>query len=406
LVAAVILVLVAWNVTAKRAAEAQQQARGALQIELGDKLGKLLINDRRITYASVKFDYVPDAPRILLHYTGLKDWRSKTNGGPRALHGDLVLNFEPPDFWRVAGAGDLAEINTSFQTAAHGYVWWANAQANSQPVETTKSSMDSGSTPKFTFGPMIEPLFTNSLVHGFNSGVIGSEVPKKLISDFNWMRRERLDFAYLKNQGFYCVDLKLRDLTTENWPQITPSQLVTLLSGPGLGPIEGRLKLNANGITIYGFQTREGTVGIMEIIDHTNDLPVVKLRYKLVQQKENVSVEKENQLLAEQPPVVVETFPVSGARDVAPGDVEIRVRFSKPMTDGSWSWSSAWENSAPDLLGEPHYLEDHCTCVLTARLEPGRHYGWWLNSQNFQNFKDHAGTPAVPYLLTFETTSK
>jgi len=140
LVAAVVLILVSRNIASKRAAEAQQQARGALQSELGDKLGKLFFNDRRITYASVKFDYVPDAPRILLHYDGLKDWRSKTNGVPRALHGDLVLNFEPPDFWRVTGAGDLAEINTSFQTAAHGYVWWANAPANTDAVESAKTN--------------------------------------------------------------------------------------------------------------------------------------------------------------------------------------------------------------------------------------------------------------------------
>ncbi len=110
--------------------------------------------------------------------------------------------------------------------------------------------------------------------------------------------------------------------------------------------------------------------------------------------------------LAEQPPVVVETFPVSGADDVPPGETEIRVRFSKPMSDGSWSWSSAWENSAPEFVGAPNYLDDHCTCVLKVRLEPGRIYGWWLNSERFKNFKDQGGKPAVPYLLTFQTTSK
>ncbi len=59
--------------------------------------------------------------------------------------------------------------------------------------------------------------------------------------------------------------------------------------------------------------------------------------------------------LAEQPPVVVETFPVSGARDVPAGETEIRVRFSKAMEDGSWSWSTAWEKSAPESVDAPHY---------------------------------------------------
>jgi hypothetical protein len=118
------------------------------------------------------------------------------------------------------------------------------------------------------------------------------------------------------------------------------------------------------------------------------------------------SPDRDDLILAAQPPVVVETFPVSGASDVPPGETEIRVRFSKPMTDGSWSWSSAWENSEPESVGTPHYLDDHRTCVAKFRLEPGRTYAWWLNSGQFKNFKDRAGQPAVPYLLIFQTQQK
>ena len=112
-----------------------------------------------------------------------------------------------------------------------------------------------------------------------------------------------------------------------------------------------------------------------------------------------------NLTFAEQPPVVVETFPASGAADVPAGETEIRVRFSKPMMDGSWSWSTAWENSTPGSLGPPHYLADHRTCVMKVRLEPGKTYAWWLNSDNFKNFKDGDERPAVPYLLIFQTTT-
>jgi len=113
-----------------------------------------------------------------------------------------------------------------------------------------------------------------------------------------------------------------------------------------------------------------------------------------------------NEILAEQPPVVVETFPASGARDVEPGETEIRVRFSKEMADGSWSWSTAWENSTPDFIGQPHYEADGRTCVVKAKLEPGRTYAFWLNSEKFHNFQDRAGQPAVPYLLIFQTQQK
>ena len=105
-------------------------------------------------------------------------------------------------------------------------------------------------------------------------------------------------------------------------------------------------------------------------------------------------------------PVVVKTVPEAGKKDVSPGVVEIRVTFSKEMKDGSWSWSSAWQDSTPEAVDKPRYESDRKTCVIKVKLEPGRTYGYWLNSQKFTNFKDTRGRSAVPYLLTFQTKSK
>jgi hypothetical protein len=102
-------------------------------------------------------------------------------------------------------------------------------------------------------------------------------------------------------------------------------------------------------------------------------------------------------------PVVVKTVPEAGAKDVAPGVVEIKVTFSKEMSDKSWSWSTAWIGSSPEMVEKPHYDSDHKTCVLKVKLEPNKTYGYWLNSQKFHNFKDTQGHSAVPYLLTFQT---
>lgn len=103
------------------------------------------------------------------------------------------------------------------------------------------------------------------------------------------------------------------------------------------------------------------------------------------------------------PPVVVKTVPEAGSKDIAPGEVEIKVTFSKEMTDGSWSWSTAWKDSSPKSIGKPAYDADHKTCVMKVKLEPNKTYGYWLNSQNFHNFKDSQGHAAVPYLLVFQT---
>jgi len=102
-------------------------------------------------------------------------------------------------------------------------------------------------------------------------------------------------------------------------------------------------------------------------------------------------------------PVVVKTVPEAGTKDVAPGETEIKVIFSKEMTDQSWSWSTAWQDSTPESIGKPHYDADHKTCVLKVKLEPNKTYGWWINSQRFHGFQDKQGHPAVPYLLVFQT---
>ena len=105
------------------------------------------------------------------------------------------------------------------------------------------------------------------------------------------------------------------------------------------------------------------------------------------------------------PPVVVKAVPEAGSKEIAAGVVEIRVTFSKPMTDQSWSWSTAWKDSTPESVGKARYEADQKTCVLKVKLEPGKTYGYWINSDKFHGFKDQQGRAAVPYLLVFKTKS-
>ena len=158
----------------------------------------------------------------------------------------------------------------------------------------------------------------------------------------------------------------------------------------------------------FAFQTRYEAVGVVQVMGVSSDPPGVKIRYKLLQHSSGSTAKlaETPAFLEDQPPVVVETFPVSGARDVAPGETEIRVRFSKEMASDDWSWTLAFRDSAPDFLGQPHFDADGRTCVAKVKLEAGRTYALWLNTSDFQNFKDSSGRPAVPYLLIFQTRQK
>jgi RNA polymerase sigma-70 factor (ECF subfamily) len=106
------------------------------------------------------------------------------------------------------------------------------------------------------------------------------------------------------------------------------------------------------------------------------------------------------------PPVVVKTIPEAGTGDVDPGLTEIKVTFSKGMQDGSWSWVTVSKETFPTVDGKPRYVADKRTCVLPVKLEAGKTYAIWLNSEKFGNFKDPDGHPAVPYLLVFQTKNR
>jgi hypothetical protein len=53
--------------------------------------------------------------------------------------------------------------------------------------------------------------------------------------------------------------------------------------------------------------------------------------------------------LSAAPAVVVKTVPEAGSSDVDASVKEIKVTFSKAMKDNSWSWSTASENTFPEL---------------------------------------------------------
>ncbi len=115
------------------------------------------------------------------------------------------------------------------------------------------------------------------------------------------------------------------------------------------------------------------------------------------------SLHLRGQSIESMPPVVVKTIPESGKKDVPAGEMEIKITFSKEMSDGSWSFVGPMAGSAFTTVVDPKYSADHKTCVWKVKLEPGKTYAYWLNNQRFGNFKDAQGHPAVPYLLVFAT---
>ena len=120
-----------------------------------------------------------------------------------------------------------------------------------------------------------------------------------------------------------------------------------------------------------------------------------------------LTAQAENEMSVQSmPPVVVKTYPQAGDLQVDPSLKEITVTFSKDMmTNQMWSWVMISKESFPQIVGEVKYLSDKRTCVAKVKLEPGKTYAVWFNSEKHNAFRDTNNNPAVPYLLVFQTTN-
>jgi hypothetical protein len=112
--------------------------------------------------------------------------------------------------------------------------------------------------------------------------------------------------------------------------------------------------------------------------------------------------ENEQSALARKRPKVVSMIPANGATDVDPGLTEIRVRFDRPMQDGSWSLVGGGPN-CPETTGRPYYDSKRTTWTVPVRLQPGWDYEFHMNRGEYDSFRSKEGVPLESVHVTFST---
>ncbi|MDI9630373.1 MAG: Ig-like domain-containing protein [Acidobacteriota bacterium] len=95
-------------------------------------------------------------------------------------------------------------------------------------------------------------------------------------------------------------------------------------------------------------------------------------------------------------PTVTRLEPPAGATGVEPGVTTLRVTFDRPMAEG-WSWVTDPVAPFPEMTGEASQSADGRSAALPVRLEPGRTYVVWLNSAEYQGFRDQNGLVLPPF---------
>ncbi len=210
-------------------------------------------------------------------------------------NGNYELHTWPEEHTLAASAPGYQTKLATLTTSLWGRERTARMDFQLQPTNTSAA---------LTFGSVVERELTNSALLDFDSGRIATEWPesvttngivKNVLTAFDWMDREGLDFAYLESDGTFGVGMKVKNLTPDDWENITAAQLQNALATLNGGETRTGLNYESNRPFVYGFKTREGGIGLFQITGFT-DPRGVKLRYKLVQAQSAASLSEPPQL--------------------------------------------------------------------------------------------------------------
>ena len=162
------------------------------------------------------------------------------------------------------------------------------ADAPDKPAEPAEA------VPPAVFGPLMEREITNLAAINLASGRLDalpqsiaeqSRGPERDAAACAWMERAVMDFAYVSEyDGFYGMTRDMVTLKPGQWDNYSPKKLAESLHDTGqavAAKFGDSSPLNNPGNYIYGFKTREGSLGLLQIIMSTASPPVVKMRYKL-----------------------------------------------------------------------------------------------------------------------------
>jgi predicted Ser/Thr protein kinase len=154
--------------------------------------------------------------------------------------------------------------------------------------------------PLATFGPEIQQELTNLAAVNLASGQtrpLPDSVtdlirgPEKDSATASWMESVDVDFAFLGSyDGFYSMTRDLVALKRDEFDTYAPHQLKEALhdKGQDFGARFGDSSpLNNPTNYTYGFKTRAGAFGVLQIVGFTDNPTTTTLRYKLVQESTN-----------------------------------------------------------------------------------------------------------------------
>ena len=165
---------------------------------------------------------------------------------------------------------------------------------------------------RLSFGPVIERAVNaddegRDFVIDFDSGRVLTPPDLESVEQWvDWARKNGVEGvgSVGKNDvsGIMCMDTVVVPAQGREWDTFSVREVQRMLVGADYEPEGARAVMNAAGKDLpatFVFMTREGGMGILQIVGFTEDPKAVKIRYKMVQQAPGNQIEKPG---GEEPP--------------------------------------------------------------------------------------------------------
>ena len=146
------------------------------------------------------------------------------------------------------------------------------------------------------FGPVMERELTDLAAINLASGrqnllpqsvTEQSRGPQKDSAACAWLEQAGMDFAYVSEyDGFYSMTRDMITLKRDDWENATPETVADSLHDTGqdvAAKFGDSSRLNNPTNFTYGFKTRDGSVGLLQVTGFTENPPRVKIHYKRFQ---------------------------------------------------------------------------------------------------------------------------
>jgi hypothetical protein len=214
-----------------------------------------------------------------------------------------------------------------------------------------------------TFTPVVERMLTNDTMLGFDTGKVVEQLPEGWKRDgvtegvftaFTWMEENRMDAVYLANEGLLGAGMLIHKLRAGDWTGLSAARLESMMQSLPTDPVPAvKMRPDANGPACYGFHTREGGTGLLQLTSLADSPQGMKICYKLVQNVATNTNTSQTTVHTDDTTVAASDVPLLSYQGAFNSNATPPTPQTEPPKLRFVAWQDEWKTNQPGAARHP-----------------------------------------------------